>query len=497
MRRKGRTALAGLLLTLAAACTSVELGHYEPSITTEIQGVFCTENPQELVFPVKILFIIDTSGSMAFTDPEAQRAQAVGAVVNQYNSNPGVSFSLVRFSGSSVLLTSGFTKDPAELDDALIQIREADGVTNYRGAIGEATNLLTGDILGSDLGERVRSRYVIIFLSDGLPYPPDTNRYEDIYEDVQNLMQLESLDVGEMRFHTAFLNSPDTPFDVAEEARDLLQNMAVLGKGTFTNFANGEEINFLNIDYTAIQRVYTLVNVIVSNLNVRAGVSSLLVDSDRDGIPDDDEDLLGTSPILWDTDADGCGDLLEGRLRFDPLSSDCGCSPPVTDEDRDGLNSCEELWLGTTRDIFDSDTDGIPDGIEFSLGLNPLGEDRLDDLDFDGVRNGDEVQRHTNPQADDPEVQSRWAYAYSVVGRPVMDEGRRCYDFRVSNVQFRPVSETPGQPGGTNLLRVYFAQVPWDDPDDYPVYRVAEVAIPVNDIPGVIRISPDDFELFD
>ena len=497
VRRTAIPTLALVLSLLVGSCSNAELGPYEANITTEILGVFCTEDPQDLIFPVKILFVIDTSGSMAFTDPEAQRALAVGEVVAEFSDNPGVSFGVIRFSGSSIGLTDGFTQDPAELDDALMQLREADGVTNYRGALGQATNLLSGDILGSDLGERVRSRYVVIFLSDGLPYPPDTNRYEDIYEDVQRLMQLEDLDVGEMRFHTAFLNSPDTPFDVAQEARQLLQNMATLGEGTFTNFANGEEINFLNIDYTSIKRVYTLVNVIVSNLNIRAGVGHLLVDSDRDGIPDEEEVEQDTSPVLRDTDEDGCSDLLERRLQFDPLTDDCGCIPPITDDDRDGLNSCEELWLGTARDIYDSDRDGIPDGLEFTQGLNPLGDDRLDDLDFDGVRNGDEVQRHTNPEADDPLVHARWAYDYSIVERGVNDESRRCYDFQVGNVQFRPTLDTPDQHMGTNLLRVYFAEVPWDDPEDYPVYRMAEIPVPVNNIPPVIRVSPDDFELFD
>ena len=154
-----KTIFVALFLSLAAAaCEDVVLSRYEPNATTEIMGVFCTEDPQDLVFPVKILFIIDTSGSMAFTDPEAQRALAVQEVINEYNSNPGVEFGIIRFSGSSIGLTGGFTKDPAELDDAVMQLREADGVTNYRGAIGQATNLLSGDIFGSDLGERVRSR---------------------------------------------------------------------------------------------------------------------------------------------------------------------------------------------------------------------------------------------------------------------------------------------------------------------------------------------------
>ena len=249
--------------------------------------------------------------------------------------------------------------------------------------------------------------------------------------------------------------------------------------------------------YTSIQRIYTLVNVIVSNDNVRAGVDNVLEDSDRDGIPDEEELVQGTSRILWDSDGDACSDLLEMRLQFDPLSADCGCIPPITDEDSDGLNSCEELWLGTARDIYDSDRDGIPDGAEFKEGLNPLGDDRLDDLDFDGISNGDEVQRHTNPEADDPVVHERWAYDYSIVERGVDDVSRRCYDFQVSNVQFRPVMETPDQLVGTNLVRVYFAEVPWDDPEDYPIYRMAEFPVPVSNIPGTIRISPDDFDLFD
>jgi hypothetical protein len=47
------------------------------------------------------------------------------------------------------------------------------------------------------------------------------------------------------------------------------------------------------------------------------------------------------------------------------------------------------------------------------------------------------------------------------------------------------------------MIRVYFAEVPWDDPEDYPVYRMTEISIPVSNIPATIRISPDDFDLYD
>ena len=104
------------------------------------------------------------------------------------------------------------------------------------------------------------------------------------------------------------------------------------------------------------------------------------------------------------------------------------------------------------------------------------------------------MQQHTNPQADDPQVRQRWAYKYSVVGHGVDDDSRTCYDFSVGNIQLRPTR----LPNDANLIRVYFAEVPWDDPEDYPLYRVAEKEILMSTgIPEVIRISPDDFELFD
>jgi hypothetical protein len=75
------------------------------------------------------------------------------------------------------------------------------------------------------------------------------------------------------------------------------------------------------------------------------------------------------------------------------------------DEDGDGLNNGEEVTIGV--DPFDSDTDddGLPDGWEVTYGLDPkdsTGNNGADgDPDGDGLTNEEEYNNGTNPQNSD------------------------------------------------------------------------------------------------
>ncbi len=70
-------------------------------------------------------------------------------------------------------------------------------------------------------------------------------------------------------------------------------------------------------------------------------------DRDRDGIPDIEEEKLGTSKFEFDTDGDGLTDLEEiEKWKTDPLNSD-------------------------------TDDDGFFDGYEVLKGFNPAGEGKL------------------------------------------------------------------------------------------------------------------------
>src|SRR3989339_581009 len=75
-----------------------------------------------------------------------------------------------------------------------------------------------------------------------------------------------------------------------------------------------------------------------------------ILDSDADGLSDEEEKALGTNPYDQDTDHDGLGDYQEVNVyKTNPLNQDTDC-------------------------------DGISDGAEVKMGRNPKGKGMLTDL---------------------------------------------------------------------------------------------------------------------
>ncbi|RME23180.1 MAG: VWA domain-containing protein, partial [Deltaproteobacteria bacterium] len=462
--------VGGLLALVFSACTDADvfetpgLGAGAHDDKLKIEGSFCTEHPDELLFPVKIMFIIDCSQSMLVTDPQPSpnefpgRVRAIWDVIQQFRTDPGVSFAIIRFeaaanvatqadtNGDGVADTFGFVNDLAALLRALNSLVNAGGNTSYQAALGLAEATLAMDMSTTSVDERARTKYVIIFLSDGLPYPQnyddDSNTPASILRALRELMNLpKRFDVSDFTFHTAYL-SAGTPPQVAQQAEALLKSMADIGGGTYRNFENGEEINFLDIDYTSIKRAYNLKDgaFVAFNMNAHPGWShELSVDTDGDGLIDKLEIEIGTSIGERDTDGDGFNDMLEYNLRdsgFDPLDpddADCALALDRLDRDGDGLLDCEERFIGTNPELFDTDADGIPDPIEIRGGTNPVWNDTATDLDFDGSRNGSELAWHTNPVENDAARFSKLAYRYDLERVPGVFESRTCYDFAVDN----------------------------------------------------------------
>ena len=248
-----------------------------------------------------------------------------------------------------------------------------------------------------------------------------TTRDTRLLKRVQEIMDLESLfRIGGISFHTAFL-STTSDSAVEKRATDLLRQMSQIGQGTFRNFRNGGEINFLHVGFTSLRRVFRLKSFVASNQNARPTENLPITDSDGDGIPDEREALAGMFPTRIDSDGDGFSDSLEHFFRasgsdpLDPTDADCpivandadGNGIP-DDLDGDGLFDCEERFLGTSKFRFDSDADGMPDGLEVRFGTNAAANDVLkDNLDFDGMPNGDELRLHTGPDIDDAAHRSR------------------------------------------------------------------------------------------
>lgn len=547
----------------------------------EVRGQLCSDPPEATDFPVKILFIIDGSGSMQFVDNPTRRALAVEEVILRQRANPSVSFAIIRFNESDAVLTKpgaeitaadpfgvdlsgAFTRDPAILQDAVRALQVADSVTDYQGALSTAFLVLFQDMLATSAAELARTKYVVMFLSDGDPFPQccsersqaqgicqrDTNIFfcedpdairqnptqlpfleaqEDynqpyqIYASVQDIVDLATnFKVGELRIHTAFLFDPTlvgmldargcyviagVNFVCPEPARELLGTVAQLGDGVFRDFSRAEEIDFLSFDLTNIRRENALKNLIVWPSNSIPTRSGLELDSDGDGLSDALEFEQGMNRLNRDSDGDGYQDALEWRERrngLDPLRVNPGCSAPAdrADVDYDGLARCEEVLLNTSTELFDTDADGIPDGLEVIAGTDPARSDILIDSDLDGVRNGDELRFHTAIDAADGTLRTELGLRYRVEDLGVNAAQERCYDFRIRNIHL----VTPlGRPGdaesfGRNDLLMYFAQSPLDDPEDFGRFKMACVRaryVPPDykDPPsGVVDLVRDDWK---
>ena len=131
------------------------------------------------------------------------------------------------------------------------------------------------------------------------------------------------------------------------------------------------------------------------------------IDSDGDGLTDDEERQIGTDPLNPDTDGDALGDGDEVKNRgTDPLNPDTdtdlladgeevtrGTDPLRPDTDGDALIDGQEVPLGTDPLNPDTDGDALLDGQEIQLGTNPLNPD----TDADMLPDGEEIRLGTNP----------------------------------------------------------------------------------------------------
>ncbi|NNL74962.1 MAG: hypothetical protein HKO68_01355 [Desulfobacterales bacterium] len=526
-----------LVLMFVAGCDGFGLERTFDSQMAALSGTFLTESPDEISFPVKVLFAIDCSlsmgdeinGQLVGSDPHFLRIEATRNFIDQYNTNENVSFEIMLWNNDVFRRTRnaegnpGFTKDPDELNYVLDSAYN-DTMTDYLGTLDAIYSDIQRDILHVDNEETlIRSKYIVVFLSDGMSNvqggrQSDTeiwNRVEETYD-----MATEA-GVGSFNFHTFLLLGMFPPGSEGDQARQIAENtldgMADRGHGQFRLFQSAEAIDFINIVDMRLTVEYKIKYLVAYNYNSRAGIEILYVDSDGDGLIDQDENANGTDPIVTDSDGDGLSDFFEIKVsspghELDPLTPDSPCDLPPDglwpDTDDDGLTDCEEYVKGTNRYIPDTDSDGIPDGIEFVMGTNPLEIQMTTDSDFDGNEDWLEVQEHTNVTSNDPKVRERYSYQYDLqdLGLVPLNLGEsgtsyvRHYSFVISNIN---IMDTLGysvggqlyQHPGDNVIRLYIAQVPEDNPDTLPLFRMAEVTVNTDDHSRHVTLTPADFQL--
>ena len=133
--------------------------------------------------------------------------------------------------------------------------------------------------------------------------------------------------------------------------------------------------------------------------NSNTGIVTISVDTDGDGLNNNEEITLGTDPNNPDSDGDGINDgqeVLDGTNPLDDCDSVSGTPLESSDCDADGLTNAEEANLGTDPSNADTDNDGLLDSEEVGLDTDPLNPD----TDGDGINDGQEVLDNTNPLED-------------------------------------------------------------------------------------------------
>jgi hypothetical protein len=509
--------LLGALLALGGACTSSYLFDQRVQAivpvdrSVVVDGRFCTYGSNDVIEPIKILFVLDASQSMRVTDPDGTRALATVQLLNSLPLDPEIYFSVMLFAGST---TAFLTKSGLAEFEQLISYSQADytllldKILNYTSpdpnrdstdfvkALAEVYAVVSTDISAAAVGAAdggaggtAPGRYSIIFLSDGHPTFNQTAQLLPPGTSVLSIRQLSIL-VDSVELNTVHVFDPlqppsslcdltgdgGCPLLIINQDAELLKEMAAVGGGSFRDFQNHEPVNFLGFDLGAVRQGYVVKDVLVTNRSAPVesppapadwdGGPTDAADSDGDGLTDAQEVAIGTDPNNPDTDGDGYSDGVEVYFAargasFNPLGfalpdgggQDPGCPPPLrgVDSDCDLLTDCDEQIIGTNAQLQDTDGDGVPDGVEWQFHTQPSSPDMDQDPDSDGLINREEVHLHMNPLLADSQLVTTNGYRYLIeTDGPVDAMGRQCYHFRVDNISLAPtIAFRPD--GGMNL----------------------------------------------
>ena len=214
---------------------------------------------QSVTVPVKILFVVDTSGSNNIsttnngtlscglfqtcappTDPDKSlRGGSIANFFSQYSAKTNFSWGFEVFSngGGQAYITSGSKQSPSfsnasAMQSAINQFNnESDGGdTPYIAALSMAQSTLASDP-GINSTAVNAPLYYVIFLSDG--YPTDAVNSDGTVNQAQvdkSISQLVSLAPGRVFVSTVYYGTINDPV-----ASGLLQSMSQVGHGQFLN----------------------------------------------------------------------------------------------------------------------------------------------------------------------------------------------------------------------------------------------------------------------
>ncbi|NQZ00498.1 MAG: hypothetical protein HRT45_07500 [Bdellovibrionales bacterium] len=281
--------------------------------------------------------------------------------------------------------------------------------TRYEEGLNCARGIIESDLAGKTDAEKKSSAYHVMFLSDGIP---KTTSNEDV-SDLSAILNIVDSIVATGRTASYAAVQPilyganQLGADLAR-AQEIMREIARRGTTVEENVDNADAINFCNLLEIEKRTPYTVTDFGIVNLTSVYKDGQLLADSDMDGIPDQEERARGFNPQKTRSGVNG-NEIIDGMCKTN--ASDCSvydqCGPPNSM----GLTQCDVDFL-TLTDGLDSDTDGIPDLVEFTRGTLPNTADQNSDIDGDGIINSLEVLRGSDPNRWDRNISSKFKLDY-------------------------------------------------------------------------------------
>lgn len=316
---------------IALACSGCGKLIADGDVLTSVKPESCTQRSERSNWPVKVLFVVENGGNLCVLDPPgsqpssgfcdqiassgittattAGRVRALTAFFQANVDRSNLAASVITYGMSSQ--ATPFQSLPAGPPLDLVTLQSnLDKASDLQGGLELAAARLSADMEATSPEIRARSKYIVVVLSDGVPYPRcsandalpsyaspsdpsgiwadspsaesfcnsgasspedtlpsfvpggDRNQNAQLVAAVENIVGLKSrYGVGDVRVHTALLFDGNAIASCGAICQDValgppgrnvgrytLQQLALHGQGTFVDPGSPQQLSLSNLD---------------------------------------------------------------------------------------------------------------------------------------------------------------------------------------------------------------------------------------------------------